>query len=293
MKKILHFIFIYLLIGKSKCSESNLIELFESGVKAYETNDFHSCVDLLEQSLHFFKDYYNSITHCRGYCSSNKYQSLVDYDADYLTDLSKIVQVNFCYLKCLNGTIREVDMPPAFQLNEYYRYVFTSHKIFEYLQICYYRIDDVNEAASASFTVLLRTPDDEAIKSNLNFLSKESNYSPDKIRDRLEKKYISYYLAGTAAYSNHNFQECIENMEASLNYYLEENKQCRSFCEGEFKQNHLGDFYTSITDRLKDILICKQECDTTMNFIKTEYYHDMLANHYEFLNYCYFNGSFD
>lgn len=292
MKNIFYLTFIYFLISESKCNESNLIELYESGVKAYDSNDFHSCVDLLEQSLHYFKEYYNRITYCRGYCSSNTYQSLVDYDSDYLTDLSKILQVNFCYLKCLDGSIRDVDMPPVFQLNEYYKYIFTSHKIYEYLQICYYRLDDINEAASATFTVLLKTPDDEAIKSNLNYLSKEPNYNPDKIRDRLEKKYISYYLAGTSAYNNRNFKECIKNMEASVIYYLEENKQCRSFCEGEFTNNPLADFYTSISDRLTDILTCKQECDMAMNFIKTEYYHDMLANHYEFLNYCYFNGWF-
>lgn len=131
---------------------------------------------------------------------------------------------------------------------------------------------EILKAASATYTALLRHPEDKMMAKNLQFyLDKiSSNATIDDMDPHVKRflvmflhnifsskclffkqKFAESYVDGLRAYTAENYTEVINKMERSLAQYIRDLNECRAFCEGEFNQGWLPDLITSVASKLK------------------------------------------
>lgn len=103
---------------------------------------------------------------------------------------------------------------------------------------------DILNATHATFTALLRSPNDAMMSSNLQWYLKQLP-NDTRIVDREQWKFAEFYLAALRAYSVENHTAVVENMERSLNQFLYESDECRAYCEGDYSHGWTPDFVTS------------------------------------------------
>lgn len=62
--------------------------------------------------------------------------------------------------------------------------------------------------------------------------------------------YVNIYFKGVSAYENEDYAKAISLFETSLQLYLEEEEECRFYCEGPFDQGWHPEFTSSIASEL-------------------------------------------
>jgi hypothetical protein len=134
----------------------------------------------------------------------------------------------------------------------------------------------LKKAANAAFTFLVANPNHESMKKNFEFyinlpevdknditnleapvISCTSLYTANiyliyyfsinfYFKLYVFQKYVSLYVNGVEAYNKEDFPSAINYFEESLDDYLENEEQCRTYCEGPFDQGWNPDFTPSI-----------------------------------------------
>ncbi|XP_053620501.1 prolyl 3-hydroxylase 1-like [Plodia interpunctella] len=162
--------------------------LYDLAMKSYSKKDWLETVEHLENSV---KKYLSSEESCRAECQKLPEQ---EWSSELMITLSNaIAALIHCQQKCQKrlksvGYISGID--------------FLSEAL-NYLQICYYNLDKIQEAAEATASFLLLKPDDEVMLENKeiysNFTEPEAFVVRSEIqyylkRDNYEKELLELYV---------------------------------------------------------------------------------------------------
>lgn len=216
------------------------------GIDSYLSNDYDACVYHLEAAVRGYQEYYETVARCRVGCEAerNNRKPFFPDNPEHSHFFEGVISKTICLKRCL--TQRLTNLPKYFSMDEWHKNQFETRAPYEYLQICYYRQGEVAKAIQATYTVLVVRPDDHLSATNMKFYETESEYDVSLLRDLEEKRFVSRYVEGIMAYDKEDdWTKAINLLETSLQLYLDEEEQCRAFCENGFDQGWFPDFISS------------------------------------------------
>uniref|UniRef100_S4RTL4 Cartilage associated protein n=1 Tax=Petromyzon marinus TaxID=7757 RepID=S4RTL4_PETMA len=132
---------------------------------------------------------------------------------------------------------------------------------YQFLQLCYFKVNNVPKAIAATYTYLRKNPDDEMMQKNMAFYRTLPNIEDEYFRDLEALAYDGTFVAAAKAFNAENYQSCVTNMEQTLPVYFKAYDDCSAGCEGSREITHFKDFYPSIADHFVEVLHCKQQCE--------------------------------
>lgn len=262
-------------------------ELYEKGVEAYLEERFPKCVEYLEQALQTYRSQTRNLQNCRLKCrhDSDTSEPLFPVDIEDLKFYEKSIRNTLCIVNC---RVKNVGNDGNMYVGSDLHSIFEERKPYEYLHLCYYKVNDRQHAASAAFTFLVANPDHKVMKKNLQQYSEQSEVNMKELVNFEAKDYIYLYVYGADAYEKKDWDAAINNMEESIVAYLQAEDECRAQCEGPYDPGWYPDFIPAISNHFTFVLKCKRRCKQKLGSLNGAVYEDLLASHYDYLQYAYF-----
>lgn len=215
------------------------------GIDAYLQNDYDGCVHNMEAAVQGYHEYYDTVVRCRRSCETERenHKPLFPENPEHLHFFEGVIYKTMCMKRCLVQHLTNV--PKYFSIDEWHRLQFETRAPYEYLQLCYYRQGEVEKAIQATYTVLVVRPEDHLSVTNMKYYATLPEFNKDLLRDAEERKFVSQYVDGILAYDKEEWTKSINLLEHSLELYIEDEADCRSFCENGFDQGWYPDFISS------------------------------------------------
>ena len=218
--------------GPKLNKNENFEQLYSEGKEAYLSNDFSGCVQRMEAALLDHKYYTEIITRCKLDCQTQiQTQSAVVEHIQEMMPFEKLIQETLCLMKCKEGKIPQTRDEFA---SESTRADFEKKKPYDYLQLCYYKTDQLQKAANAAYTHHIYNMEHRTTKDNLDFYLRQPGVSAGDLEDVEEADYVRTYLAGTEQYRAKDWELMVLRMEQALQEYLLAEDLCRTACDKPF-----------------------------------------------------------
>lgn len=219
------------------------------GIDAYLQNDYEGCVHHMETALQGYHEYYDTVVRCRRGCETDRlnHKPLFEENPEHLHFYEGVIAKTICLKRCLATQLTHV--PKYFDMDEWHKTQFETRAPYEYLQLCYYRRQDVVKAIQATYTVLQVRPDDHLSTSNMKYYTTLPEFEKAALRDQEEQRFVQQYLDGMVAYDKEDWKTAINLLETSLEEYIEGESDCRAFCENGFDQGWFPDFISSTASK--------------------------------------------
>lgn len=267
-----------------------LNELFMDAVHAYLEEDWDYCIENFNAVSHGYKVYKRMIINCRKKCRiyAAGTAPIFPENIEDLHFYEKKVRETLCLLTC-NQEYREIAGSKALKmLSRDIEQKLVERRVYEYLHNCYYQKNRYQDAANALFTFLVVHPDNEI---NMNIFKRYltlPGVQTENVVNLETPFYVNIYFKGVSAYENEDYAKAISLFETSLQLYLEEEEECRFYCEGPFDQGWHPEFISSIANHFAYCLKCKRACSRMLNNVNGDYRRDMLRSHYDYLQFSYY-----
>ena len=218
--------------GPKQNKNDNFEQLYTKGKEAYLENDFSACVALMENALQDYKSYQALITRCKRDCHKQiKSQSSVIEHIQEMVPFEKLIQETLCLMKCKEGKIPQNRDEFASQST---RADFEAKKPYDYLQLCYYKTNDLQKAAEAAYTNHIYNRENLVMVENLNYYLSLPEVEEAKVVDMEEEDYVASYLTATDQYRAEDWQGMVATMETALQQFLAAEESCRLSCDKPF-----------------------------------------------------------
>ncbi|XP_059469001.1 prolyl 3-hydroxylase 1-like [Neocloeon triangulifer] len=264
----------------------DFVQWFEEGATAYLDEHWQECLHAMQKSMADFKQYKSEVVLCRLRCKdeAEAAQPLSMIDVEDLGFFERQIRTTLCMMKCNEGTVHE----KRGVYKEEVLKKFESLAPYDYLQLCYFQRNMLKQAADAAFTFLVANPHHTSMKKNFDFYLSLPEVDRNDITNLEAKKFVSLYVHGVDAYDKKNFEAVIQYFEESLADYMQNEKECRAYCEGPFDQGWFPEFVPSISNHFAYCLKCKSNCTYNLNSLNGERHTDLLPSHYHYLQFAYF-----
>lgn len=228
----------------------SFLDYYNAGVESYLANDWESCIENIERSIELYKDYYEALTFCHLSCEFQRrvHKPWFKQDFEQRQFFEEFLVKTACIEKCRRQQLK--DIPKWFVFGLEFKEKFMKREHYNYLNICYYKRNNYQMAASTAYTALIGDVSSSLARQNLEFYMKKANLSVMDLVDLEAKLFAKPYLDGIEAYKQEKYELSIERLEDSLTTFIREVDQCRSFCDdGEQLRNNLPDFYMITTSK--------------------------------------------
>jgi len=136
---------------------------------------------------------------------------------------------------------------------------------YNYLQLCYNKLNDLDNATNAALTYYTSNPADEVAKTNYEwYIAAQPDF---QAIDREAYNHTLKYDAGVKAYNNQEWVEVVEKMEEAVNLYIDAENECRRDCQRPFDMGWFPEFIVSISNHFTYCLKCKRNCPSKLNTV--------------------------
>ncbi|XP_042238725.1 prolyl 3-hydroxylase 1-like isoform X2 [Homarus americanus] len=261
--------------------------LYKEGVSAYLAEEWEKCIRYFELSLadwHWWKD---NVARCRRTCSKESAKS--ELFSEKLSEderfYERAVRNTLCVVNCKKSAfgsrmdrIIEGVMKENFELR----------KPYDYLQLCYFKMDKLKEAADAAATVLAVEPNHEVMKTNLKYYLAEGNFAASEVNNLELQEYGKEYIKGNVAYNNGDYKATVAHMEKSLALFYDAFEVCHHLCDNPFDQGWFPDFIASLANHYTFTLRCKRRCSWRLSNLFGEIMDDFFSSYFNYLQYSYY-----
>lgn len=263
-------------------------ELYEQAVGAYLENNYEQCVWKMRAAMSAEKAYRSKLAECRRECHQASHRSSLIVSNDKAEDLKfyeRAILNTLCLMKCKQ---ERVNTRPDFAAPKKIDDDFEARNTYDYLQLCYYKVNDPQSAASCAYTYLLYNPDHQVMKDNYKFYISQPGVSADHVQNLESQDYQELYLKGNEAYNKLQYTDVVTYFEEALKEYYAAEEECRLLCEGKFAQSPLLDLTMTVANHFTFSLRCKHRCPVKLAYIYGEHYKDYLPSHYHYLQFAYY-----
>nr|XP_045620540.1 prolyl 3-hydroxylase 1-like isoform X2 [Procambarus clarkii] len=226
-------------------------------------------------------------TRCRRKCSgesaAGKLMSAKLSEDDRFYE--RAVYNTLCVVKCKKSIFgSRMDRIVEGNINE----DFHNRKPYDYLQLCYFKVDEFKKAADAAATVLAVQPDHEVMKTNLKYYLAEGPLNAEDVLNLELQEYGKEFIKGNVAYNNGDYKTTIIHMEKSLALFYDAMEDCRHLCENPFDQGWFPDFISSLANHYTFTLRCKRRCTWQLSNLYGEIMDDFFYSYFNYLQYSYY-----
>jgi len=259
--------------------------LYNKAVEAYLDENWEQCIASMNEAIEDYHFYNDAQIGCRLSCKKPSGEKQVT--PQHVEDLrywETMIKQTLCILKCK----KKVLQGRAEIISRTVSQDFESYKPYDYLQLCYFKLNDFLKAASCAYTFLTINPSHEIMRENLRFYVDELKVDRNYIINLEAKAYVDFYIRGSDTYQKKDYERAANYMEMSLSEYLLSEEECRAQCEGPFDQGWFPDFISSISNHYTFTLKCKQMCAEKLGNLNGEIHADLFPSHYHYLQFTYY-----
>ncbi|CAD5224655.1 unnamed protein product [Bursaphelenchus xylophilus] len=261
--------------------------LYKYGKNEYTAGNWYDCVGFMRRAIEDFNYYRDDTLWCRQKCA------MVVEPTDEKLDLARMfntAQMALCLLRCREDKFTE-RRPP---LQNYQIYEeFLERKPYHYMQLCYYRLNELENAVKAAYTYLVAHPEDEDALENVKFYMDQPGFNDDMLVDPLQRPYEKFYILGVEAYTNGQWSQCVDNFKQGYQNFLKDVRDCRSLCEDQLDWSSLSgdnpEMSVVITSIHTSVVRCQHRCPERLSIVNGQRFKNFLALFFEHLHVCEFN----
>ncbi|KAK1168406.1 prolyl 3-hydroxylase 2-like [Acipenser oxyrinchus oxyrinchus] len=277
------------------CSTAASLEpydlLYASGVEAFYRHDYENVVLYMEKALASYTELRQTKVQCRLGCNDQH-----PFDASFsdLAFFSAVLKRAACLNECMESKVGQqlsVHLVSGDVVQDFSRRV-----PYNYLQLAYYKLNQLDKASAAAHTFFLANPEHMEMWQNLEHYKLLEGVQESHFQDREAWPHQQAFTSGVKHYDAGDYEKAISFFEEALLEYGNADVECRVLCEGpqKFEEHEYLDYYPSlykaISDHYTQILICKHECvrDLATRPGRLSPMENYLPLHYDYLQYSYF-----
>uniref|UniRef100_A0A8C1RF14 procollagen-proline 3-dioxygenase n=1 Tax=Cyprinus carpio TaxID=7962 RepID=A0A8C1RF14_CYPCA len=265
--------------------------LYDNGVEAFYKGDYDSVVRYMESALKSFSEVRQTRIRCRLKCSDQH-----RFDS-FLTDkiFELILYRGHCLNQCIEGKIGAQSMH---KISEDIIQEFNRRIPYNYLQLAYRKLGQLDKAASAAHTYFQANPEHVEMGEDLEQYKAQKGVKEEDFIDRESRPHQKAFFAGVKLYDKGNYEESVTLFEEALTEYYHADVECRALCEGPQhfeEQKHVlykYNLYELISDHYTQVLHCQHECvrDLATRPGRLSPVENYLPLHYDYLQFAYFQA---
>lgn len=167
----------------------NYADLYRIGIEAYLNEEPQRCVHSILEALDEFERQREEQAECKRQCrrSVSAERSLdrpIDIEQEFL---DYALQHAVCLTRC--HAERHYTPPPSAQVDD----EFDALTPLDYLQICFYRLGDLEQAANVAYSFLMRRPGHVVMMENLAYYVRAGRLARSSLVDRHQRDYELAY----------------------------------------------------------------------------------------------------
>ncbi|KAM9798704.1 prolyl 3-hydroxylase 1 isoform X2 [Syngnathus typhle] len=282
--------------------------LFDTAVEAYYNEDWLSVILNMEKALRNRATVRKVKADCRLGCANQS--AFEDHStttgfgipipgAGSVEDLAffwKILRRADCVNSCQAEKLGQATLHLVGQAVEL---EFTRRTPYNYLQVAYFKINQLDKAVAAASTFFRANKDHMEMRQNLDYYGTMSGVRQEDFKDLEARPHMANFLMGKSYYSDNYFSLAAKHFEVAVNDYLAANEECRALCEGSYNYdgyNYMeydADLYQTMTDHYIQVLNCKQRCSVELAVDAAgsdQPLEDFLPSHFNYLQFSYYNS---
>ncbi|XP_077567866.1 prolyl 3-hydroxylase 1 isoform X2 [Stigmatopora nigra] len=280
--------------------------LFDTGVEAYYKGDYLSVILNMEKALRNRATVRRVKTNCRLKCASqNTFQDPVSRLGILIPGAGSVADLAFFWnimkrADCVNSCeTTKLGLPTLHQISEEVELEFEKRTPYNYLQVAYFKINNVNKAVAAANTFFQGNKNHVEMRQNLDYYGTMSGVQEDDFKDLESRTHMANFLMAKSYYSDNSFSLAAKLFEVAVDYYFAADEECRVLCEGSYNYDgyrymeYNADLYQAMTDHFIQVLNCKQRCSAKLALISAgndKPFEDFLPSHFNYLQFSYYNS---
>ncbi|XP_028650861.1 prolyl 3-hydroxylase 2 [Erpetoichthys calabaricus] len=266
--------------------------LYDNGVEAFYSSDYERVVFYMEKALSSYWELRRSRVGCTLSCEDQYPFSNTTSDLPFF---DVVLRRAACLNECLD---RRVGAQSVHRVSEDVIQDFNRRTPYNFLQLAYYKLNQMDKAAAAAHTFFVANPEHMEMRQNLERYKLLDGVEESHFLDREARPHQQAFSTGVKHYDNENYEMAIKSFEEALVEYFKADVECRALCEGPQKfedhayleyQPHL---HKAISDHYTQVLACKHECvrDLATRPGRLSPMENYLPLHYDYLQFAYFKA---
>ncbi|XP_041038887.1 prolyl 3-hydroxylase 2 [Carcharodon carcharias] len=265
--------------------------LYEEGIQAYYRNDWQGVIYYMEEATRSYTQQRNIKIQCRLQCEKeNEFQEAAEPN---LIFFAVIMRRAHCIQECESQRMGPASM---YRVSEEVAHEFQRRIVYNYLQLAYYKLDELDKAAEAAHTFFLANPEHMEMRESLERYKQMEGVKESHFIDREMRPYMEAFSNGLKHYDEEQYPLAIDSFEEALSQYWLAETECRAFCQGpqQFDANSYpaksSHIYELIADHYIQVLQCEHDCvrELATRAGRLSPIENYLPMHYDFLQYSYF-----
>lgn len=265
--------------------------LYDSGVDAFYKGDYSDVVHYMESALNSFSEVRHTRITCRLRCRDQ--HRFGDFQED--TFFEVILYRAHCMNECIEGKLGPQSMH---KVSEDVIQDFSRRIPYNYLQLAYRKLGQLDKAASAAHTYFQANPEHVEMGDDLEQYKALEGVKEEHFVDLEARPHQKAFFDGVKLYDKNDYEGAVSFFEEALTEYYRADVECRALCEGPHyfqEQDHVLNkysLYELISDHYTQVLHCEHECvrDLATRPGRLSPMENYLPLHYDYLQFAYFQA---
>ncbi|XP_051980504.1 prolyl 3-hydroxylase 2-like [Xyrauchen texanus] len=264
--------------------------LYDNGVEAFYKGDYGKVVRYMESALGSFSEVRQTRIRCRLECrEQHRFDGFLNEDKFFEVILHRAHCANECIERKLGA--QSIHKVSEDVIQDFHRRI-----PYNYLQLAYRKLGQLDKAASAAHTYFQANPEHVEMGEDLEQNKALQGVKKEHFIDREARPHQKVFFAGVKLYDKGKYGEAVTLFEEALTEYYRADVECRALCEGPQRfeeQDHVlykYSLYELISDHYTQVLHCEHECvrDLATRPGRLSPMESYLPLHYDYLQFAYF-----
>nr|XP_046157339.1 prolyl 3-hydroxylase 2-like isoform X1 [Oncorhynchus gorbuscha] len=264
--------------------------LYNNAVEAFYRNDYKDVVRHMEGALRSYAEVRQTKVRCRLRCQNQHPFDSASMDLQFF---DVVLRRSYCQNECIEEKVGTQSMHKISEdvIQDFHRRI-----PYNYLQLAYQKLKQLDKAAAAAHTYFQANPESVEMDQNLEQYKALEGTNLDHFVDREARPHQRSFSAGVKLYDNANYEEAISLFEEALQEYYRADVECRALCQGPQRfeeQDHVlyrYSLYQLVSDHFTQVLHCEHECvrDLSTRPGRLSPMENYLPLHYDYLQFAYY-----
>uniref|UniRef100_A0A673WPP7 procollagen-proline 3-dioxygenase n=1 Tax=Salmo trutta TaxID=8032 RepID=A0A673WPP7_SALTR len=278
------------LLSSSRGSLEPYDLLYNNAVDAFYRSDYKDVVRYMEGALSSYAEVRQTKVRCRLRCQDQHPFDSVTMDLQFF---DVVLRRSNCQNECVEEKVGTQSMH---KVSEDVNQDFQRRIPYNYLQLAYQKLKQLDKAAAAAHTYFQANPEHVEMDQNLEQYKALEGTDQDHFVDREARPHQMSFSAGVKLYDSADYKGAIAQFEEALQEYYKADVECRALCQGPQRfeeQDHVlyrYSLYELVSDHFTQALHCEHECvrDLSTRPGRLSPMENYLPLHYDYLQFAYF-----
>uniref|UniRef100_A0A673WQG0 procollagen-proline 3-dioxygenase n=1 Tax=Salmo trutta TaxID=8032 RepID=A0A673WQG0_SALTR len=214
------------LLSSSRGSLEPYDLLYNNAVDAFYRSDYKDVVRYMEGALSSYAEVRQTKVRCRLRCQDQHPFDSVTMDLQFF---DVVLRRSNCQNECVEEKVGTQSMH---KVSEDVNQDFQRRIPYNYLQLAYQKLKQLDKAAAAAHTYFQANPEHVEMDQNLEQYKALEGTDQDHFVDREARPHQMSFSAGVKLYDSADYKGAIAQFEEALQEYYKADVECRALCQG-------------------------------------------------------------